>query len=45
MLIVYARVATHDQGLEFQREALIRAGCERVFEDRLSGTRADRPTV
>ena len=26
-----------------QREALINAGCEKVFEDKVSGTRADRP--
>lgn len=41
----YARVSTKPQGdsLETQREALKKAGCERVFEDTLSGARAARP--
>ena len=39
----YARVSTQDQNLELQREALVKAGCQRVFEDKISGTRSDRP--
>jgi DNA invertase Pin-like site-specific DNA recombinase len=41
----YARVSTDDQKLDLQHDALIRAGVEpeRIFEDRLSGMRADRP--
>jgi len=43
MLIGYARVSTQDQNLGLQVEALTKAGCRKVFEDKISGSRAERP--
>ena len=43
MLIVYARVSTQDQNLELQTEALAKAGCKKVFADKTSGSRSERP--
>lgn len=43
MLIGYARVSTQDQNLELQRAALEKAGCLRIYEDKISGARSERP--
>jgi DNA invertase Pin-like site-specific DNA recombinase len=33
----------HDQNLNLQRDALIQARCDQIFEDTTSGARAERP--
>ena len=43
MRVGYARVSTQDQKLDLQRQALQAAGCDLIFEDNISGTRAKRP--
>ena len=45
MLIGYARVSTDDQHLDHQRAALRAAGCHRLYEEKISGARRDRPEL
>ncbi|MDE0626283.1 MAG: recombinase family protein [Bryobacterales bacterium] len=45
MLVGYARVSTADQDPAYQLRALQERGCEKVFTDRCTGRRAERPEL
>ena len=45
MLVGYARVSTDDQDLSLQRAALKKAGCKRLYEEKISGAKRQRPEL
>lgn len=45
MLVGYGRVSTDSQSTATQVDALMKAGCERIFEESISGRKEDRPQL
>lgn len=45
MKIGYARVSTQDQNLDRQLDNLRAAGCEQIYNEKMTGTRSDRPEL
>ena len=41
----YGRVSTQDQNLDAQRDALKKAGADKVFIEKITGTKASRPEL
>lgn len=45
MKIGYARVSSEDQNLHLQKDALNLASCDRIYEEKESGGKVDRPEL
>ncbi|UII57905.1 recombinase family protein [Cytobacillus spongiae] len=45
MIFGYARVSTEEQNLDMQIDALEKFGAERIYKEKLTGTRRDRPQL
>ena len=45
MIIGYARVSTQDQNPDFQVDALEKAGCEQIFQEKVTGKLRERPEL
>lgn len=45
MIFGYARVSTEEQNLEMQVDVLTQFGVEKIYKEKLTGTRKDRPQL
>lgn len=45
MVVGYARVSTEDQNLDRQIDNLTARGCERIYQEKMTGTKASRPEL
>ena len=45
MKLGYARVSTQEQNLALQLDALKNVGCDKIYQEKISGASADRPEL
>lgn len=45
MIVGYARVSTQEQNLQMQLDELQKFGCFEIFEEKISGTKKERPAL
>ena len=45
MKIGYARVSTNDQNLDAQLDALTLAGADKIFKEKMTGSKRERPEL
>lgn len=45
MIFGYARVSRTDQNLDRQLDQLKKAGCDRIYQEKITGTKKDRPEL
>lgn len=45
MIVGYARVSTQEQNLQMQLDELQKYGCFKIFEEKISGTKKERPAL
>lgn len=45
MVFGYARVSTQDQNLDHQLDELTQSGCERIYQEKVTGKNTDRPEL
>ena len=45
MILGYARVSTQDQNLDRQTDQFQQQGCERIFQEKITGTKKERPEL
>ena len=45
MIFGYARVSTQNQNLDRQTDQLQESGCERIFKEKITGSKKERPEL
>ncbi len=45
MKVGYSRVSTREQNLDLQQDALMNAGCDKIYSEKISGVKSERPEL